>query len=352
MSQAADPRGPAPGGFPWGDNRPTRRQRFIVAFFIAGISATLQFFRAIENGGRSDFAPLWHAARLALGGQNPYELIGPGNVVESAWPVFYPATAFVVAAPFTLIPSFHFAASAFIFVSAFLLAWGITADGWHRLPIFPSIAYLTSATLAQWSILMTAMVFLPFLGFIAAAKPQGALPIIASAASPRTLKASIIGGIVLLAVSLIMLPTWPQDWLGLLGTTDNFIPPVMRFAGPLILLVMLRWRRPEAWLVLIAACMPQTWPPYNGLLLMTVALTYRETAMLSLVSSLSWIIWAWFVDGLTLEQEKAQMSMILNLSSYLPATFLILRRPNTGPSPAWLAWILGLVAGRQAGTKT
>jgi hypothetical protein len=318
---------------------PARVQRLLVSVVIASVSAVLHYFRAAEHGGRSDFAPLWQAARLALEGSNPYALIGHGNAVESAWPMFYPATAFVVSAPFTLIPSFHLASTTFVFVSALLLAWGATHDGWHRLPIFPSIAFLTSASLGQWSILMTAMVYLPWLGFLAAAKPQNAAPVVGSSPDGRVYRAAIIGGIAILALSFMMVPSWPRDWWSLLGKTDNFIAPVFRFGGPLILIVLFRWRRPEAWLVAIAACMPQTWPPYNGLILFTVARTYREFSLLSLVSSASWIVFAWFANGLSDAQERLWMSAILNLFGYMPAALMVLRRPNEGPAPLWLSWI-------------
>lgn len=317
-----------------------------VAFIIASVSAALHFFRAIENGGRSDFAPIWHAARLMLAGENPYALIGPGNAVESAWPIFYPATTFVAAVPFTIIPSFHWASTTFVFVSAALLAWGATHDGWHRLPIFPSIAFLTSATLAQWSVIMTAAVFIPALGLIAAAKPQSAMPVIGSTTSARMYAFAVAGAVVLVAASMLLLPTWPADWWRLLRTTENFVPPLVRWGGPLILVGLLRWRRPEAWLILIAACMPQTWPPYNGLMLMAVARTYREAAFLSLFSSVGWIVFAWFAEGLTLEEERVIMSAVLNFVSYLPAVAVVLARPNAGDGPLWLEWIARRVSRR------
>lgn len=335
--------GPAPGGFPWGDNRPTVPQRVTVSIAIAAVSAVLHYYRAAEWGGRSDFAPLWHAARLALAGQDPYQLIGPGKAVESVYNMYYPGTAFVFALPFSLIPSFHLASTVFVFVSAMLLAYGVTADGWHRLPIFPSIAYCTTVFIAQWSIIMTAALFLPAVAMIAASKPQSSIPAIASSTNPRTYQWAAGGTIALIAASLWLLPSWPASWLGMVRGSSDFVPAVSRFAGPAILLALFRWRRPEAWLILIAACLPQTWPPYNGLILMTVAATYREACFLSLVSSFSWAGWAWFFgEGLTPEQSQSQMSTVLNLSSYLPATLLVLLRPNQGTGPLWLSWLVGL----------
>ncbi len=335
--------GPAPGGFPWGNNRPTLRQRVLVTFGIAIMSAVLHYFRAAEWNGKSDFAPLWQAARVALSGGNPYELIGPGLSIESAYPMYYPATAFVAALPFSVIPSFHLASTTFVFVSALLLAWGVTADGWHRLPMFVSISYCTTAFLGQWSIIMTAAIFIPAISMIAFAKPPSAIPVIGSSTSLRSYQAALLGGAVMVAVSLYLVPTWPKDWWLITRTSSDFVAPVFRFAGPAILLVALRWRRPEAWLILIAACMPQTWPPYNSLVLMAVAMTYHEACFLSLVSSISWATFAWFWGhGLTPEEAQTQMSTVLNLSGYLPAMIVVLRRPNIGNGPLWLEWSLGI----------
>ena len=331
-----DSSGPAPGGFPWGNNRPTGGQRIIVCGAIAAISAGLHFFRAIENKGLSDFTPLWRAARLLITGGNPYELMGPGAAIHSQYPMYYPATAFVAALPFAAIPSFHVASTAFVFTSAMLLAWGVTRDGWHRLPMFPSIAYLTCASLGQWSILMTAAIYLPFLAAIAWVKPQSSIPVLASSNDRRHWIAAVAGSGVLFGISLLLLPGWPSDWLSQIGKSADFTAPVKGFAGPAVLLCLLRWRRPEAWLVLVAACLPQTWPPYNGLMLMAVAFTYREMATLSLVSSFAWVILALVTSPATKAEEQYYQSIVLILSSYIPATILILRRPNEGAGPLWL----------------
>jgi hypothetical protein len=311
-----------------------------VALLIACAAATLHFFRANLNDGWSDFTPLWQAARLMLTGDDPYLLIGPGKPFHSPYPMYYPATTFVSIAPFAVIPSFQWAGTAFVFVSSFLLAYGCTANGWQMLPIFPSVAFLTSATLAQWSIVFTAMVFIPALGFLAVAKPQSALPVVLSSERRLAFITAVAGGLMIFLVSVVLMPEWPREWWAMARSSPDFVPPLLRFAGFAIPLVLLRWRRPESWLVLLSACVPQTWPPYNGLVLMTVARTYREASFLSLFSSASWILFAWFADGLGEAHERSMMAAVLNIGGYLPATLLILRRPNTGAGPFPLAWIL------------
>lgn len=326
------------GGFPWGDNNPTVGERIVVALVLAVTAAALNYFRAAEKGGMSDFTPLWYGARMLLHGQNPYLLIGPGRLIETPTPLVYPAPAFVSVIPLTFL-NFHVAGAVFVFLSTALLAWGITVDGWHRLPIFPSVAFLTSAQLGQWSILMTAALFIPLVAFVAVAKPQASLPIIGSTSSRRTVIAAVVGGLILVATSFLLLPDWPREWLKLIGSTDYFTPPILRFGGVLVALVLMRWRRREAWLVFIAACLPQTWYPYNGLLLMAVAATYREACVLSLFSSVAWMAVYLFVPGeMRSAETRATWSAVLLATSYLPAVIIVLRRPNRGPSP----WFFGI----------
>jgi hypothetical protein len=325
------------GRFPWGSNQPTTTERIVVALVLASVAAALNYFRAAEKGGISDFTPLWYGAKMLLHGRNPYLLIGPHRLIDTPTPLVYPAPAFVSVIPLTVF-SFHAAGAAFVFLSTALLAWGITTDGWHRLPIFPSVAFLTSAQLGQWSILMTSALFIPLVAIVAVAKPQASLPIVGSTSSKRTVVAAVIGGVVLVALSFALVPEWPHEWLKLIGSTDYFTPPILRMGGALVAIVLLRWRRREAWLVFIAACLPQTWYPYNGLLLLAVAATYREACVLSLFSSAAWMAVFLFIPGeMRSEQTRATWSAVMLATSYLPAVIIVLRRPNKGPSPWFLS---------------
>lgn len=325
-------------GFPWGSNRPTTTQRIVVALVIALGAALLNYFRAAKTNGFSDFTQLWYGARLMLAGRNPYQMIGPGKFVHMPTPLFYPAPAFVSVMPLTLF-SYHIAGAVFIFISALLLAWGSTRDSWHRLPIFPSVAFLTSAQLGQWSILMTSAVFIPAVALIAVAKPQSSAAIVGSTPNKLTVIASIVGAAVLLAFAFAMMPGWFGEWRQMIRTTSYFVPPIARTGGIAIALVLLRWRRNDAWLIFLAACLPQTWYPYNGLLLLVVAETYREACALSLFSSAVWMMVYLFLPGEMRSDETRELwGTLLVVSSYLPATLLILRRPNEGPGPWWLSF--------------
>jgi len=284
----------------------------------------------------TDFSPLWFSAQALLKGGDPYGLVGPGRVFHSAFPVLYPAPAFVVSLPFAGL-SEHWANLAFVFVSVFALAYGLTTDGWHRLPLFASLTFVASLISAQVSILLTAALFLPAVAAIAAVKPQAALPIVATAGPVSTSKAALIGGAVLLAISFAFLPGWPGEWWAQVRAAHQIMTaPITRIGGFAIGLALLRWRRPEAWLVFLLACTPQTWYPYNTLVLLALPNTLRESCVLSFVASCGVLLGLILVDNWQNHEANRVIGNLMVATAYLPATIMILRRPNEGQPPGWL----------------
>src|SRR5687768_6262295 len=123
-----------PEGFPWGANCPTRSQRLLFALVIALASAAWWVEKFFSDPFDpqiprliSDFDQVWLGATALLNGADPYVLMGPGMVFHMDYPVLYPLTAFVAAMPFTILPQ-GLATLAFIFVSTFLMAYGITNE--------------------------------------------------------------------------------------------------------------------------------------------------------------------------------------------------------------------------------
>lgn len=339
-----------PEGFPWGANCPTRGQRcvFAVVMGVATAAWWFQWFYGYpHHGAISDFDIVWQAATALLNGGNPYGLMGPDKVFDLQYPVIYPATAFVVGIPFTLLPE-AWATMAFVFLSTLLMAYGITVDGWHRLPIFASLSFLSSAWLGQWSMLMTAVVFLPWVAVFASVKPQATLPIAASAETLRTPIAAAAGTVVLIAISLVILPGWPLEWWHAIWSSPHVSAPITRIGGFAIPIVLLRWRRPEAWLVFLLACVPQTSYPYNVLVLLALAKTWREATILTFISTLGALpeLRANVHDLPRLER----MGHLMVASAYLPATIMILRRPNEGVGPWWIQLVTGGRKGSSTGT--
>ncbi|HZK78066.1 MAG TPA: hypothetical protein VFC35_04100, partial [Gemmatimonadaceae bacterium] len=109
-----------------------------------------------------DFGLSWFGARAMLSGKNPYALVGPGLAYDWPWPLVYPGTAFVVALPFTVIALLP-ANLVFVFASSAVLAYSVTEEGWSRLPMFGSSAFIVAAGAAQWSPLFTAALGIPVL---------------------------------------------------------------------------------------------------------------------------------------------------------------------------------------------
>jgi hypothetical protein len=236
--------------------------------------------------------------------------------------------------PFTWLPEL-LAAAAFVGVSAGLLAFAITSGGWYRLPLFLSSAFVIAVRGAQWSPLMTAALCIPALAWVLAAKPNLGLVLFAYARSSRSLKIALIGGALLVLLSLAFLPSWPVDWMSNVRSSDQFTILITRGGGVFVLLALLRWRRPEARLIVALACVPQTAYWYEALPLLLVPATFRESLSLSLVSSLGFVLERHLV-GNQPDVAYQDVGTLMIASVYLPATLLVLLRPNTGELPDWI----------------
>ena len=87
-------------------------------------------------------------------------------------------------------------------------------------------------------------------------------------------------------VTLVLWPWWPREWLAQLSTVTHMSAPVTRWGGPLLLLAALRWRRPEARLLLGLSCIPQTPVVYEAVPLFLLVTTLREGVALLVVTVL------------------------------------------------------------------
>lgn len=315
---------------------PTRRQRFLVAFCIATLSAVFPLMEHVRLPDRpSDFGIIWFGARSLLHGVDPYPLVGPGGFYNWDWHLLYPATAMVVAIPVSWMPEFV-AAMTFVWLSTALLAYALTRNGWDLLFLFPSSAFIVAARAAQWSPLFSAAFLIPSLGFVLAAKPNLGGAIALASASRRLILAAATGFVLLAVISFILLPSWPIGWYTAVSHATHLTLPVGTTGGFAILVVLLRWRRPEARLILFLACVPQTGSWYEALPLLLVAETRRESQVLSLTSSIGFLLIRYIIHGQPEAQFNREVSSLMVAFAYLPATIAVLRKPNEGKLPAWL----------------
>lgn len=327
-----------PERFPWGSNTPSVRARILVAGIVgvlAGLLAARGYF--VRASYHSDFSIIWVGARALFRGANPYTIVGPGLPFNWDYPLIYPATSFVAVAPLAIFPEV-IATALFASLSAFALVYGMTRSSWHLLSILGSVAFWHNARVGQWTTLATASIFIPALALVASAKPQAEIPILLQTRNRSTWFFAILFAVGTIGTSLVLRPSWPTEWLALLqSSTSHMAPPITRAGGFLVLFMLARWRRPESWLIIGLACMPQTWDPYNVLPLLTIAATYREAALLSLVSSFGALMTVMLLrDAEPLEFVFRAGGSAMLLYAYLPAMFIVWRRPNHGDRPVWL----------------
>lgn len=298
---------------------------------IGGGCATL---RVILTPGPSDFAPVWYGAHSLLHRINPYATFGPGLSFNYDWHLYYPGTAFVAALPLGLLSEEH-AAVAFAALAAGLLAFAVTRDNWDRCWIFFSASFIAAARASQWSPLMGAAVFLPVLGFVLVCKPNLGVAIGASTESGKTLKVALIGGALLAFISLALLPTWPLEWWRSVQTGRELNAPITRAAGFLIAFALLRWKQPEARLLFVIACVPQTSSWYETLVPLLVARTKREMQVMVFASGVGYLMQIAFLSPQR-EIASTDIGILIVVFVYLPALAIVLRRQNEGELPAWM----------------
>jgi hypothetical protein len=181
--------------------------------------------------------------------------------------------------------------------------------------------------------LYTAAFFIPPLAAVAVAKPNLGAALVASDRSGWTTVWLAGGTIVLLVASLIIQPGWHEAWLQNVREAPHFRPPVMRPLGFLLLLALLKWRRPEARWLLAISIVPLPPSFYDQLLLAVVCLTFRE----SLIFAASTCVLFFYVGFNTPQPDYLSWGRIVGNGTvwicYLPALVMVLRRQNEGPLP-------------------
>jgi hypothetical protein len=322
--------------------------RLRLALAVGLFAAAIAGLKALVTGGHpGDIDQVWFALRAAFDGGNPYELIGPGRAFDWPWEFYYPMTAAVALAPLAVFPV-TVARILFVSLSSALLAFAVTRDGYHRLPLFLSGGWLLAVVAAQWSPLLTAAACLPALAWVYAAKPNVGFALLASLGTRRAVAVAIGGGLLLLLASLLLVPDWIPRWWRAVGASTVTAIPILTPAGPMLLLALLRWRRPEARLVLLLGCVPMTITGYELLPLFLVPATRPQAALLAIGSSIAVLNnSARWVDDRTIGWLIATAGHMVLV--FWPALFMVLARPNTGVVPGWVERLSLRLPGRFRG---
>ena len=302
--------------------------RLVAALAVGIMFAAYEDYFGKTRAIPSDLTQPWLAARLLMEGRNPYREIGPDGPVRHQFHLIYPVTAAVAVMPLTQL-SLRAANAVFVGLGAGVLFWALTRETFSNpsLLVFASLTMIVTANTVQWSPFLTSAVFLPSLGFLYACKPSVGIAYLVAYPNPR----SWIGAAVFTLLTVVVWPWWPQDWLHQLPTVTHMSAPVARWGGPLLLLALLRWRRPEARLLLALSCVPQTSVLYEAVPLFLVVRRIEEGAILLLLTYLFPPILQ-TAAGKPYDEWMTFSGEWMVWLLYIPCLIFVLRRPNLAPA--------------------
>lgn len=256
----------------------------------------------------ADFRWALHLAHRLISGRNLYD-----TPLEQ-----YPVTAGLFALPFVRLQPEN-AAALFWGISSGLLAFGISRHGYHRLLIFLAYPYWGALLTVQWSPIIAAAAFFPWLLPLTMAKPQVGLPVFLTRPSRVGWSACVVVGV----LSLILMPTWPRLWLKQMGGYQRFIPMLV-WPGPLLLLALFRYRDRDARFLVLSAILPQRWF-FDSFTLWLIPQTARE---LIWTVFFSWGagIWRWYHTP----HSSTEVGRLTVIFLYLPMLGVLLLRKRYG----------------------
>ncbi len=268
-------------------------------------------------GQSSDFDLLYQAAASLVRGESAYP------TAAQAFP--YPLPAVLLAVPFSFLP---LAVARPLF--DVLVGWAFAFALWklrgpNGLLALVSGAYLFAMASSQTTPLMVAAILLPALGFLLAVRPN----ISAALWITRPSWLAVLGAILFFALSLAIQPSWPREWWLALPSDNAFLaPPILRPMGFLLLLAAIKWRSPEARLLLGMAFIPQTTLPYELVALALIPANRLEMAV--------YVVGTWMAviasNQMQLAQGMAEWAStgwpVSLCTVYVPMLYLVLRRPG------------------------
>jgi hypothetical protein len=216
---------------------------------------------------------------------------------------------------------------AFTIASAGALGFALTRHGYERLSLVFSVPFLVAALYMQTTPFVLAVALFPRAAGLELVKPNIGAALFAR--EPRVWAAAT--ALLLYLLATLAFPWWPEHWTLSVRSSPIHHAPLATGIGAVGLASLLRWRRPEARLLFAMTVIPHGVGFYDELPLWLTAETRREAVLLT---GASWIgAFAWLTIG---NGSFIGSAWWIALALYVPATALVLRRPNSGPAPAWL----------------
>ncbi len=302
--------------------KPLMGDRVIASLCLGGWGAFITYFSMASHPQHfaKDLSYPWRAARALLDGHDPYQVIQGLGAYPFNAPLFYPLPAALVVMPVTWFRP-EVGGAIFIGLSSALLAFALLRESPYRLWVFASAPFVHAAILGQWSPLLVAAALMPTLQFAAAAKPTVGLVSWLYRPSWR----GIIGGLILLAVSLMLLPSWPREWLAATASTGRYRGPATTLLGAFLLLGLLRWRRKEGRLLVSLALVPQLPVFYDTLPLWLIPNTWMRSLFLTAVSWVGYLLWYPYHTSTAQNEVAIPLSLMF---VWAPALVLLLLLPS------------------------
>jgi hypothetical protein len=307
---------------------------------LAGLAfwalATLKLRAAGPYALGYDYTLHWWAGEALRRGDSPYKVI---NAFSTQYPfcsgyMYWLSTA-VTLYPLSYLP-LQTAMPIFAGISVAIFAYAITVGGWWRLPFLASAPLVYGALGGQVTPFVVAGMLVPSLAWFAPMKYTIAT---AGAAYTVSRRYVVIAAAVTL-ISVVLWPWWPRQWvLELHDVAGRYYHiPVLVGGGVFVLAALVRWRRPEARMLVILACVPQTMLYYDQLPLLLIARTYRQALAFALTSWVAPFL-SIAIHGAAATERATLLAWnapIVVATYYLPSLLLVLMRPNDGPLPRWL----------------
>jgi hypothetical protein len=305
-----------------------RREAAIIAGLVGIVVAGMALWSIHRKPTWiSDLDQVMVGARVILRGGNPYAFIGPGKQWEAIWPLYYPGPALLLALPISSL-SIEVARAVFIGLGLSVFTWALLRRASHCWPMLLSYPVLASIDLVQWAPWLAAAMTLPWLGAVAAAKPNIGLAVIVGQRRRADAVVAIAGATLLTVCSLVVLPSWPWDWLAAIRGAPHIKSFVLRPFGFVLLLASLRWRVPEGRALLSLALVPMTAGVQEGLLLATLPRSRKEALVVALISH-GMLPVSMSTSRLTTYQALSERLALGGLFFvFVPALALLLLRPN------------------------
>ena len=289
----------------------------LVAGVVAGLFVLALYARQ-DPAVISDWDPTWVATKALLRGESPYAAIQ-----VPPWPnwLLYPLPALLVTMPFTCIP-LALARGIFAAIGTAAFTWVITRRHRWTLYFLISGAMLWSWMVVQWTPLLIAAALTPSLSWLLPVKPTLGFALWTAWPSRK----AVFGGLLLVGISLLVRPGWVQEWLASVAKTPHE-PHLLRPGGFLLLLGMLRWRRPEGRLLAALCLVPQTTALYETLPLALLCRNRPQAAGFAGLTMLAHLLYLLGPQGPWPVGAQYQWWVLLILV-YVPAIVLVLRRSN------------------------